>query len=43
MSIEKQETNLETGMAFINLISSLEKIGDHVVNVSEALIGKKIN
>jgi Na+/phosphate symporter len=29
------------GMLFMDLIASLEKIGDHVINVDEAMAGKK--
>jgi len=39
-SIEKGEYNYQSGMIYNDLFSSLEKIGDHVINVSEAMSGK---
>ena len=39
--IEKGEMKIQTGMIYNNLIHSLEKIGDHVFNVSEAIVGDK--
>jgi len=34
------EFNMESGMIFNNLFSSCEKVGDHIINVSEAIKGK---
>ncbi len=39
--IEKGEFNIQTGMIYSNLIHSLEKVGDHVFNITEAIIGEK--
>ena len=39
--IEKGEMKIQTGMIYNNLIHSLEKIGDHVFNVSESIVGDK--
>lgn len=39
--IEKGEFNIQTGMIYNNLIHSLEKIGDHVYNITEAIVGEK--
>jgi len=39
--IEKGEFNIQTGMIYNNLIHSLEKIGDHIFNVTEAIVGDK--
>ncbi|MBI3134109.1 MAG: Na/Pi cotransporter family protein [Bacteroidetes bacterium] len=39
-NIEKQEYNVKSGMVYSDLFSSLEKIGDHIINVSEAVAGK---
>ena len=39
--IEKGEMKIQTGMIYNNLIHSLEKIGDHIFNVSEAIVGDK--
>lgn len=39
-NIGNSEFNMESGMIFNNLFSSCEKVGDHIINVSEAIIGK---
>ncbi|MBT3611464.1 MAG: Na/Pi cotransporter family protein [Flavobacteriales bacterium] len=39
--IERGEMKIQTGMIYNNLIHSLEKIGDHIFNVSEAIVGDK--
>jgi phosphate:Na+ symporter len=39
--VEKGEVKIQAGMIYINLIHSLEKIGDHVFNISEAIVGVK--
>jgi phosphate:Na+ symporter len=39
--IENGEMKIQTGMIYNNLIHSLEKIGDHVFNVTEAIVGDK--
>ena len=39
--IEKGEMPIQTGMIYNNLIHSLEKIGDHIFNITEAIIGDK--
>jgi phosphate:Na+ symporter len=38
--IEKGKYNLRSGSIYSELFSSLEKIGDHVINVTEALVGE---
>ena len=38
--IEKSEYDIRSGMIYIDLIASLEKVGDHVINVTEAIKGK---
>lgn len=38
--IEEGNYNLKSGTVYSDLFSSLEKVGDHVINVSEALAGK---
>lgn len=40
-SIEKGEYNFETGMIYNDLFSSCEKLGDHIFNVNEAIVGLK--
>jgi len=37
--IEKGEVKIQTGMIYNNLIHSLEKVGDHVHNITEAITG----
>lgn len=39
-NMRKTDFNMESGMIFNNLFSSCEKVGDHIINVSEAIIGK---
>lgn len=39
-NIEKQEYSIKSGMIYSDLFSSLEKVGDHIINVSEATAGK---
>jgi phosphate:Na+ symporter len=39
--IEKREVKIETAMIYNNLIHSLEKVGDHIFNISEAIVGGK--
>lgn len=39
-NVERQEYNVKSGMIYSDLFSSLEKIGDHIINVSEAVAGK---
>ena len=38
--IESGKYNLKSGIVYNELFSSLEKVGDHIINVSEALVGK---
>ncbi len=38
-SIEKEEYNINSTVIYSNMYSGLEKIGDHIVNVSETLVG----
>jgi Na/Pi-cotransporter len=39
-NLGSSEFNMESGMIFNNLFSSCEKVGDHIINVSEAIKGK---
>lgn len=40
-ALEKGEYNISIGMIYHDLIQSLEKIGDHLINVTEAIKGLK--
>lgn len=39
-SIEKQDYNIKSGLIYSNLYNLLERAGDHVVNVNEAIKGQ---
>jgi phosphate:Na+ symporter len=39
-SIGDSDYNIESGMIYTNMFSSFERIGDHIINVSEALAEK---
>lgn len=39
-SIEKQDYQFQNGIIYKDLFSSVEKVGDHVINISEALAGR---
>lgn len=41
-SIEDHEFNIKSGVIYTDLIYSCEKVGDHIINVTEALIGRNI-
>ena len=41
-SIEKQDFNVKSGIIYSDLVYSCEKVGDHIINVTEALIGKNL-
>jgi len=36
----KASCNVRSGIVFLDIISNLEKIGDHIANVAQAVIGK---
>lgn len=38
-SVEAGDHNIKSGMVYSDLFSSCEKVGDHLINVSEALVG----
>ena len=38
-SVESGDHNIKSGLVYNDLFSSCEKVGDHLMNVSEALIG----
>ena len=33
----------QAGMVFVDIVSNLERIGDHAVNIAEAILGKRAN
>jgi phosphate:Na+ symporter len=39
-NLGKKDFNMQSGMIFNNLFSSCEKVGDHIINVTEAITGK---
>jgi phosphate:Na+ symporter len=39
VSVESGDHNIKGGMVYADLFSSCEKLGDHLINVSEALVG----
>ena len=38
-SMEKGDYNAQSGLIYSNIFSSIERIGDHIINVSEAASG----
>jgi phosphate:Na+ symporter len=38
-SIEKGDYNIRAGMLYVDLFTNLEKLGDHIINVSKAAKG----
>ena len=38
-SIEQGDYKIESGMIYTDLYSSCEKMGDHIINVTEAITG----
>lgn len=41
-TIEDGEFNVKSAAIYTDLIYSCERVGDHIINVTEALIGKNI-
>jgi len=31
----------QAGMVFVDIVSNLERVGDHAVNIAEAILGKR--
>jgi phosphate:Na+ symporter len=38
--IGEDDYNVQSGMIYNNIYSSLEKVGDHIINVTEAIVGE---
>lgn len=41
-NIEKSNYNYETGVFYMDVVNSLEKMGDFIINVSQSVIGAKV-
>lgn len=41
-TIEKSEYNVNSGIIYTDLVYSAERVGDHIINVTEALIGENL-
>jgi phosphate:Na+ symporter len=41
VNLEKGEYKIQLGMIYHDIIHSMEKIGDHLINVTEAIKGLK--
>ena len=39
--IESKAYSLNEGIIFLDLVSSMEKVGDHILNVNQAIVGEK--
>ncbi|NBV57274.1 MAG: Na/Pi cotransporter family protein [Bacteroidetes bacterium] len=42
-SMEKGDYNAQSGLIYSNIFSSIERVGDHIINVSEAASGQYLN
>jgi phosphate:Na+ symporter len=42
-SMEKKEYNAQSGLVYSNIFSGIERVGDHIINVSEAASGINLN
>ena len=42
-SMQDGDYNAQSGLIYSNIFSSLERIGDHIINVSEAASGINLN
>lgn len=40
--IEEGDSNMQGALMYSNLFSSMEKVGDHIINVTEALVGEEV-
>jgi phosphate:Na+ symporter len=41
--MEKGDYNAQSGLIYSNIFSSIERVGDHIINVSEAASGQYLN
>lgn len=42
-SMEKKEYNAQSGLVYSNIFSGIERVGDHIINISEAASGINLN
>ena len=43
MNIEKESYNYQTGVFYMDIVAELEKMGDFIINISEAQIEENEN
>jgi phosphate:Na+ symporter len=41
LRLSEGQCSAQAGIVFVDIISNLERIGDHAVNIAEAVIGEK--
>jgi phosphate:Na+ symporter len=41
-TVGSEETNIEASLIYSTIFSSLERVGDHIINVSEAMTGEEL-
>ena len=41
MRLNERSCSAQAGMVFVDIVSNLERIGDHAVNIAEAILGKR--
>jgi len=35
-----EDYNINSGMVYNNIFSNLEKVGDHIINITESIVGE---
>ena len=41
LRLNEGSCSAQAGMVFVDIVSNLERIGDHAVNIAEAILGKR--
>ncbi|MBO1913900.1 Na/Pi cotransporter family protein, partial [Microvirga sp. 3-52] len=41
LRLNERSCSPQAGMVFVDIVSNLERIGDHAVNIAEAILGKR--